>query len=505
VTGRTLTSARTVLWHAAFLVVSVLFGITVRQQAIGRGQESQASLNQWDHILGFLLEPYFIAYFLLPVWLFTSCVAIHRHFAIPALIRLGSYRSWLRSSILGAVRRLIPLMLIWLVSALLTSIGLPYEWGWSSASTTPTESKQILDVVSVQGLPPLAVLTIQLGLFTVTLIGCHAALAAVHLIAKRRYVTFLGAALVFFSLLYSFRNSFGFAPLDFANFFLLHRAFDAYDPIALVFVPVLVAVALCFAAARYADRQGDARLKLPVRWPLLVYLALCLLGILYAWVYKLQPSNSPTDLLFVAFYGVSAGGYTWMLYLFHSIVFLGFAYLFQLGLTEELDARIYYVALRRGSPVRWLAHFILPVAGRAPILLASLVAVTSVVALLGNLTGSNNAITEGIPDPGWVLYQFFVNGTLQLLCYVLITFIVSWVSGRTVAGLFALGALLVLSLPALNVGQLLPAALNSMGYLELGASELVRITVVLSIYLVVLTVITTLVVGNRRLFFNERI
>ncbi|WP_104176427.1 hypothetical protein [Cryobacterium sp. Y50] len=184
-TGRTLTSARTVLWHIAFLVVSVLFGITVRQQAIARAQESQASLNQWDHILGFLLEPYFIAYFFLPVWLFTSCVAIHRQFAIPALIRLGSYRSWLLSSILGAIRRLIPLMLIWVVSALLTSIGLLYEWEWSAASYTSTESKQILDVISVQGLPPLTVMAIQLSLFSVTLIGCYAALAVVHLIVKR--------------------------------------------------------------------------------------------------------------------------------------------------------------------------------------------------------------------------------------------------------------------------------------------------------------------------------
>ncbi|WP_104176426.1 hypothetical protein [Cryobacterium sp. Y50] len=306
-------------------------------------------------------------------------------------------------------------------------------------------------------------------------------------------------------MLYSFRNPFDFAPLDFANFFLLHRAFDAYDPIAIAFVPVLVAVALCFAVARYTDKQGGTRLKLPVRWPLLVYLALCLLGILYAWVYELQLGNSPTDLLFVAFYGVSASGYTWTLYLFHSTVFLGFAYLFQLRLTEELDARIYYVALRRGSPLRWLARFVLPVVGRAPLLLLPLAAMTFVVAVLGNFTGSNSDAIEGIPHPGWILYQFFVNGTLQLLCYVLITFIVSWVSGRTVAGLLALGTILVLSLPALNVGQLLPAALNSMGYLELGASELVRITVVLTIYLVILTVITTLVVGNRRLFFNERI
>jgi hypothetical protein len=505
-TGRSFRVPRQVLWYAAFVVVAVLFGLSVRHQVVARAQESLMPLNQWDHILEFLLNPYFIAYFILPVCLSTSCVVIHRQLEIPALLRFGNYRRWLLGSILDAIRRLLPLLAIWVATAALTSVGLPYQWEWSELSSTASvEPSQILDVVSIQGLPAVGVGAIQMGLLLVTLIGCHAVLAALQVLARHRYFTFTCAALMFFSLIYSFRNPFGVAALDIANFFLLHRAFEAYRPVVFAFVPTLATLVLCFAVARYADRKSSLRVSLPFRWPLLIYLALCLLGILYAWADQLPLGSSPTDLLFAAFYGVSVDGYLWTLYLFHSIVFLGFAYLFQLRLTDELDARIYLIALRRGSPLRWLAHFILPVAGRVPLLLGGLLALAAAVVFFGDFAGPDGITLGGLPGPGWILYQFLVNGTLQLLCYVLTIFVVSWVSGRTVAGLFALGAFLVMGLPAFNAGRLLPAALNSLGYVQLGGPELLRITVVLGAYLLVLTVVTTLVVGNRRLFFNERI
>jgi hypothetical protein len=483
--------------------VSVFFGVSLREQGVVRAALVDGSLNFWDQVLSFTLDPYYMAYLLFPVWLLTSSAAIHRHFDVLALVRLGSYRDWLVSSATHAVRRSAPLLLGWLLAAVVTSYGLPLSWTWSSASLAPPDHNVILGRVSHLGLPPAAVLGLQLGLVALTLLACHTVLATVHLVARRRSVTFLAAAALFFSVVWSFRNPLSFAALDFANFYMLHRAAEIYRPLVLVFGPLLVVLALCLTAAIYSDRR-TTRGSLP--WPVLVYAGLCVLGVLYAYVYELGgAAGSPLDVLWVAFYGVSAEGFSPNLYLFHSIVFLGFVYLFQISLSDELSSRIYYVTLRCGSALRWLIRFLLSATARIPLVLLAVLGFTVVIFLGGALLTSGGTTVAGTPEPGWLLYQFFVNGALQLVCYLLIVFVVTWVTGHPFAGLATLGALLVLGLPALNAARTFPAALNSLGYTTLGGGELLRITAVLGAYLCVLGVAAVLLLRNRRMFFNERI
>lgn len=492
-------------WHLPFFAVSVFFGLSLRDQGAIRAELVHGRLNLWDQVLGFALDPYYMAYFLFPVWLLTSSAAIHRHFDVLALVRLGSYRSWLASSVTLAGRRLAPLLLVWLLAAVVTSAGLPMSWTWSPASLAPPDQNVILGRVSDLGLPPVAVLGLQLALVALTLLSCHTVLATVHLVARRRAVTFLTAAAVFFSVLWSFRNPLSIAALDVANFYMLHRAAETYRPLVLVFVPVLVVLALCFTAAIHADRRTGRGWATALPWSALAYAGLCVLGVVYTYVYELGgAANSPLDVLWVAFYGVSAEGFSLNLYLFHSIVFLGFVYLFQIALSGELSARIYYVTLRCGSAPRWFIRFLLTPIARIPLVLLAMLGVTVVIFLGGAQLAPGGTPVAG-PDPGWLLYQFFVNGALQLVCYLLIVFVVTWVTGHPFAGLVTLGTLLVLGIPALNAARIFPAALNSLGYTTLGGGELVRITAVLGAYLAVLSVAAVLLLRNRRMFFNERI
>lgn len=493
-------------WHLALLAISVVYGFSVRQRVNVIADELGASVNVWDHVLTFMLDPYYISYLFTPVWLVSSCVAIYRHFNVPALIRLGSYRAWLYRSVLRATSRLALLMLMWLVAAVIISSGLPLAATWSAASSVSDPLNQVLGIVSAHGIAPLLVLALQLLLIGLILLCLYAVLATIHLLVARQLAIYTAAAVLFLAQLISFRHPIEAAPfLDLANFFLLHRSFTAYEPVVLVFLPLIVAGGLCYAVVRYQDRRRNARFGFPVSRSILIYAGLCILGLVYALIFQLQSTtHAPTDVLFAAFYGVSAEGFEWNLYLYHSIVFLGFAYLFLLALDNELKARIYYVALRHGSPTRWLSHFLLPFAKRAPIMLAALFTGALLISMAGSSNATGNAVTNLAPERGWMLYQFFVNGTLQLLCYVLLVFSVSWLSGRPTAGLFALAGLLVAGLPAVNSSRLLPAALNSLGYLGLGESELLRITAVLGVYVLVLLLAALLIVKSPKLFFNER-
>jgi hypothetical protein len=491
-------------WHLALLALSLIYGLSVRNQVTVFSNDVMLPVNMWDQVIRFALDPYYLSYCLVPIWLFSTCTAISRDFSWPSLIRLGSYRMWLFKSSLHALPRMSPLLLIWLVATFTTAFGLPLSADWSRASGAASPMNQVLGIVSAQGPAPILALALQIALVGIAFLCCHVLLAAVYLMVPRQFSVYTAAAVIYLGQIFSFRRPIEAAPfLDLANFLMLHRSLEAYQPVVLVFLPLAAVILLCFGLAGYKDRRQLLQLRRRRPAALLVYAALCVLGPAYAGIFKLQGSvDAPLDVLFVAFYGVSAAGFEWNLYMYHSIVFLGFAYLFLLALDNELKARIYYVVLRHGSTMKWLSRFLTPFAGWSMLLLG----VLFIGALLSWTMGRSGTNSPGIePNIGLLLYQFFVNGTLQLLCYILLFFLVGWLSGQSMAGLFALAGLLVAGLPSVNVYRVLPAALNSLGYVELGGGELLRITGVLILYIICLLTAAFLIVKKPKLFFNRKV
>ncbi len=491
-------------WHLGFLGVSLLYGIYLRRRSAIVVPDMETSRNVWDQIIGFMLDPYYICYFLLPVWLFSSASEIRMHFTSTALIRYGTFSAWLRGSAVRMFSQTSVLMGIWLASAFVSSTGLHAAWGWSTASRSDSMTNQVLSVVSNYGLGPMLVLAMQILLVGVTLLACYLVMAASYCIWQRQITVYTVAAGFFITGVVSFRRSITTAPfLDPANFLLLHRAFEAYEPLWLTYVPMIVLIIVCFVVVRRRERFTGGGSRVPVQ--ALIYLGLCVVGLFYALVFQLQSrADTLTDVLYAAFFGVSQEGFEWNLYLYQAIVFLGFTYLFLLALDNELSGRIYYVALRHGTGQQWFLRFMRPFASRLGLLLVGLVSAAYLVSLLGR-GQPTSAPPARIPgEHAQMLYQFFVNGVLQVGCYLLIVFVVAWLSGRPMAGLFALGGLLIAGMPIVNGALIFPAALNSLGYVDLGWEGLVRITMVLILYLAVLLISALLIVRNPKFFFSER-
>jgi hypothetical protein len=491
-------------WHLALLALSLFYGLSVRNQVALLSHDLMLPVNMWDQVISFALDPYYLSYCLVPIWLFSTCNAVSRDFSWPALIRLGSYRSWLFKSALDALPRMALLLLIWLAASFTTAFGLPVSTGWSPASGAVSPMNQVLGIVSAQGPAPMLALALQIALIGMAFLCCHVLLAAVYLLVPRQFSVYMAAAVIYLGQVFSFRHPIEGAPfLDVANFLMLHRSLEAYQPDALVFLPLAAAILLGFGLAGYKDRRQLLQLRRRRSPALLAYAILCALGLAYAVFFRLQGSvGTPLDVFFVAFYGVSAAGYEWTLYMYHSIVFLGFAYMFLMVLDNELKARIYYVVLRHGSTRKWLSRFLAPFALWTLLLLGVLFIAALLSGEIGR-SGSNNPAIEA--DTGLLLYQFFVNGTLQVLCYILLIFLVGWLSGQAIVGLFALAGLFVAGLPSVNAYRAFPAALNSLGYVELGGGELLRITGVLILYVFVLLAAAFLVIKKPNLFFNRKV
>lgn len=228
------------------------------------------------------------------------------------------------------------------------------------------------------------------------------------------------------------------------------------------------------------------KMWMKARYSYVVYALLCLFGIASPFHNSWGESVTVWDTLYLRFYGVSPeGGFSLLSFLFYVVVFMGFVYLFQVYITEYLSGRFYYVAIRYRSLYRLFARLGGQIGLGAIILLVVLVVLTVVVSLASGQTLEPKVTIQSDVNFNQVLYQFLINGWLQIMSGIMIVFITAWLFKDAAYSLIAQGLLVLAALPMINVGNWLPAGLNSMGYVSGQWEDLLRITGVLFVYLVI--------------------
>jgi len=223
--------------------------------------------------------------------------------------------------------------------------------------------------------------------------------------------------------------------------------------------------------------------KLQVKY--ITYILLCLFGTISPY-FVFKESVTVWDLIYGRFYGVSPlGGFTLLPYLFYVIVFLGIVYLFQVHITEYLSSCFSYDAIRYRSLFRWFIKLGAKIGLIVIILLVILIMFTITVGIISGDSLALKVTVQSDLEPTQVVYQFIINGWLQVMNNVMLVFITAWLSKDISHSLIVLGLLVMAVLPVINVGGWLPAGLNSMGYLNGSWAQLLRITGVLATYIII--------------------
>lgn len=239
------------------------------------------------------------------------------------------------------------------------------------------------------------------------------------------------------------------------------------------------------------------------RYPYLVYALLCLFGIISPFHNPWGESVTVWDTLYLRFYGVSPeAGFSLLSFLFYVVVFMGFVYLFQVYITEYLSGRFYYVAIRSRSLYRLFARLGIQVGVGAAMLLVTLVVLTIVFSLASGQTFEPEVTVHSDVNFNQVLYQFLINGWLQIMSGIMIVFITAWLFKEASYSLIAQGVLVLAALPIINVGNWLPSGLNSMGYVNGKWEDLLRITGVLVIYLIIEVIIVLYLFRKKNIAFH---
>jgi hypothetical protein len=188
-----------------------------------------------------------------------------------------------------------------------------------------------------------------------------------------------------------------------------------------------------------------------------------------------------------------------MLYLLNVVLVLGPVYLFAADL-ESWKTCLPVMVLRHGSYRGWFTRLLRPWLWRAPILMAGWAVLAAlIVAARGAVWDAGSADLVGV-----ALYQWLVNGSLQLLVGIVVVFAASWLSGYEHASLLALVLMAALGFPAINLGRVMPFGLAGAGWSLGGWPEVLSVTLQLGCWLLALTALCVTVLGKPRLKLNER-
>lgn len=486
-----------------FIIIILLYGWSIRVTFAANNLE-QLPLNQWDIIFTFLSSPFLNIYFYLPFWLFFSSQLIIKEWDYTLLIRLKSFPKW----IFHTISRLSPMLFIFqtfsVMISFLVAMGTPVENEWSVWGMTYSPLNNVVFVLQGTGLSPWIILLLQTALLSLFLVTLHVVTASIYVRFPRMNVIAGTSLFLFIGAIISYKIFPAVFVLgNVTNYSILSSAYSTFDSFlpSFILLILIITISLSLIVLWSKGFLQSLAIFLSDHYRFIIYISICLIGIFTQFTHPGLKVLYVWENLYFNFYGVSKDGFSLYIYLYFCIVFLGFVYLFQLHLSNLLNGHIYYLMIRYKSFYRWFFQLMKRTILSVISLLLFLAFATILVGLIQGRTlafDTTESMTELFP---YIFYHFFMNGFLQMLNYILIVFIVSWVWQEAMYSLIALGVLAVAGLPILNTNQWLPSGLNSMGYVTDDGTGVFSTSIVLLIYLLIEIGIIAYLFRKRKISF----
>lgn len=466
-----------------FGTIVYIMGLILKRNIISASLEYKSPFNQWDFLIQFLGDPYLFIYFIFPIWLFFSNIIILKNWNYVLLIRLKGYKKWLLHTLVEISEKLIVIMTIWITAALILTLNIPFEISWSKFSTKITDTNNIIYILSNAEIKPFSGLLIQTLLLILFTIFTHILLATTLIISRKKLFPILFSAILSLGVIVSFKLFFDeLKIISLPNYIFLNHSYSSFGSFITAPLTLSLVIFICLFFISIIDRSNLKKKDIWIKKEYLIYSVFCLLGIVSSYLISDTKLTTVWDNLYVRFIGVSEQGFKFSHYIYSCIVFLGFTYLYQLKLSYILTERLYYIIIRYKSIERWFINFIKHIVLSIPILLLLIFFLIVITGLFsGQTLDWKISINESL-FVNQVLYHFFINGFFQLFNYLLIIFIVSWISKDVFPSLIAVAIIMLGMFPAINKIQIFPFGLNSLGYVTGNFYDILQITATLIIY-----------------------
>lgn len=483
-------------------IVVIFYSLSIKQDLVKKSN-SENLINFWDIALSLLSDPYLFIYLILPTWLFLCAFYIEKSFEFSFIIRLGSFKGW-KIQVAKSMKKYFFMYVMIMAGALILLFiisNYTLENKWSVYSyTSDVNNVGILSTLTETGLSPILSVIFQLSYIALLLCNIFLILCVQYIYTQKKITLIIVSCFIF---LYS-AASFQFLPENFsflsvASYAFLYHAYATFNSIMLA--PIIMGLSLVFLLSLNPTSRLKANIKSNLFrvFPYFIYIGLIFIGLVTGILEYAGVGNTIGDFMYLKFYGVDIEDFALLQHIYYTIVFIGFGYLFQMHLDTILNERLYYELIRYKSYYKWfwklMKKIILTIIS---FLLIFLCLIIIIGYLKGYQVSFKNTLIHIPNDSLITIYHFFMNNLLQLLNYILIIFIVSWLFKESYYGLIALGFCMVLMLPFVNTAHILPFGLNSFGLL----ASLNAFTITLYLFIsLVIECIIIFIIFKRKLSF----
>jgi hypothetical protein len=477
-----------------FGTILYVFGSRSKEQLYYFSSETKHLINQWDLVHNLSGNIYLIIYVILPILLFRSLSIVLKDFEYTVLIRVGSYRRWIYRTLGQLLQTFTVIAIIWVLVILIMLIHVPFSAEWSPFSELNqsfSESQVLEKYIST---PDLAVL-LHLLLLLQGVIAIHLFLAILYVLTKKKFIVTFTAILIWLYGVASFRLLPDRAYLfDISNYLVLHWGVTSFRNLWGPFFVGFGALFLLILIISRIDLRKPGLNTVTFNW---VYIAFSSIILIVLWFgTRTKTAVTIWDQFLIHFFGGSQNGYNLKAFLSYFIIYFGFIFFIQLSLQKELSNTGYYKLLRFQSVNKWFWNWFKKIPIYVMLYLLILVLFSIVISVFSGLSLSHQITLNKTTSIYEVVYQFFINGFLQLLFYAVFTFIIAWLSKETFYSFIATSILSIFMFPGLNNNLIIPSGLNSMSYI-LDDHSIYKISIVLSIWLL-LGIIVTLYFLNKK-------
>lgn len=442
-------------------VIAALVGVLSRR-------ERSLGSNVWDQVMAVAGDPYLLIFAVVPVGVLVAMRRGLSQAQETIRVRFGSGLRWLRAVALAELVFASQCAGLLLLVGVVTSIGLPWQFGWSDV---------LLAETGPIGLGPLPMVALSLLMWVVGL----SLLMTITTVTRRlswRPAILLGP-LCWGLLVVSFRTSVPAidvlsVPFRFGGRVVQRGVVEA----SLGGAATLVVLAVASAAIAAPE---VVRILRPAHY----VWALGVVAILLVATVGRLPDGSWLEEMWRTFYGAERGRLS-SSYLVYCVSFVGAAYIMLLRLETSLSSEYALRAVRFGSARQWWLRQLRGWLGVVVLWPIVLVTVAATALALADRRPSADAAT-------WTtLFHLTVNGGLQLLVDLIVVGMARWFSARPEGGLAGLGAVVVL-----GSVRIPPFALNSASVVVESQMSVFSTTAILVATVLGLTLLSLLLVDRR--------
>lgn len=465
-----------------FIIGTILYiyGYFLRLDLFSLSHMENVRINVWDFVINFSSDTHLIVYFITPVFLLLSLKNIQEEFNYFLLIRLGSYHKWIVFTLVKFMRQQLLMFTLFLIISMLLIISIPIENSWSDFSgiTEGVSQNFPANILSSYIGHPVIALFLHIILFFVTYTSLHLLLGLIFLFTRKISYSIIAAGLFWLLSVISFKwFTSDLSLFVLPNYMTYFHGVNSFGNTWTPFLIALIILGLLLFLSTKVDKKPKITFNINLKY--IIYVALVFLCILSG--FQRSSSQSIEDIFISTFFGTSTEGTNLISLLTYIVIFYGFTYLIQLFLNNEINNLGYYKISRYNSINEWIFKAFLKV----------LITIAfSMVGLFITTLALVHFLGQGASDPSLgsitlmeILYHFFINGYLQIVFYILLSFIIAWITKEMFYGFIAQVFLLIFLIPGLNPYQIFPSGLNSMGYLLNDISPY-KISAVLLIYII---------------------